>query len=374
MISQKLKNLLKKTGPLAVLLKWLKKVLIELYKSIDYLIWLSKAYIQRALQGESVKKTDHKDVRKDKIKVAFVVTEVGEQVTAGDYFTACELGQALEKLGWEVTFIEKKQKKCYEISDDIDIIISMLETYDIRRIGLDKPHIVKVAWARNWFESWTNQPYINKYDVILASSEKAVTYMATKLRRKVFLMKIGTNTQRFEQKEKQNVSYQCDYCFTGSYWKEPREIIDALSPSELEPYQFHLYGANWEQVAKFQVYNKGFVSYKDMPTVYNNTKILIDDANRVTKPFGSVNSRVFDALSSGTLVLTNGELGARNTFGELLPTYSTAQDLQEQIRYFLENEKERHSLVTKLQADVRENHSYDCRAKQLIEILSQYMR
>jgi hypothetical protein len=56
--------------------------------------------------------------------------------------------------------------------------------------------------------------------------------------------------------------------------------------------------------------------------IYCSTKIVIDDANHVTLPWGSVNSRVFDALACGALVITNGRLGSQDTFDEELPVYS----------------------------------------------------
>jgi hypothetical protein len=39
--------------------------------------------------------------------------------------------------------------------------------------------------------------------------------------------------------------------------------------------------------------------------VYRQAAIVIDDANHVTKTWGAANSRVFDALAAGCLVITN---------------------------------------------------------------------
>ncbi len=47
-------------------------------------------------------------------------------------------------------------------------------------------------------------------------------------------------------------------------------------------------------------------------------RVVIDDANHVTEPWGSVNSRVFDALSSGALVITNSRRGSEDVFAGLL--------------------------------------------------------
>lgn len=340
---------------------------------LDYGWWKIRYIIKQAFCGN--KKNKYKNKYKNENehtrtkKIGLVVTEAGEHVTAGDYFTALELSIALEKLGYETVFIERLRGHWYEIADDIDVVISLLETYDVRRIGMNRKDLIKVAWARNWFESWTEQPCIQKYDYILASSEKAVAYMEEKLSRKVHLLKIGTNTERFHGNQEEEEQLVCDYCFTGSYWNEPREIMDALTPERIGDYEFHLYGANWDTIEKFRPYNRGFVEYKALPRIYGNTKILIDDANRVTKPFGSVNSRVFDALASGVLVLTNGVMGARNTFGESFPTYTTAEELKELLVYYLKHEQEREKLVKELQDNVRKYHSYDYRAMELIEIL-----
>ena len=128
-----------------------------------------------------------------------------------------------------------------------------------------------------------------------------------------------------------------------------------------------------DTIEKFAPYNKGFANYAMMPKIYANTKIVVDDANRVTKPFGSVNSRVFDALASGVLVLTNGALGADLTFNRLMPTYSNAKEFSELLSYYLTHEEERKALVDKLQKEVLSKHTYDNRVDELLEILG-YMK
>ncbi len=353
-------------------LKWIKRTGIAIGKKIDYALWkIGDCFRNVFLRKNYDARRNNKKKEVQKYKIGLVVTEAGDGVTAGDYFTALELSLSLQKLGHDIVFIENTAKDKYKVDEDLDILICLLEEYDIRRLGKNKENIIKVAWARNWFEAWAKQPWMKEYDYVLASSEKAVDYMASHLQRKVHLLKIGTNTERFHKDINVDKQYECDYCFTGSYWKEPREIMHALTPELVGDYRFHLYGANWDKIEKFSPYNRGFVEYKELPRVYRNTKVLIDDANRVTKPFGSVNSRVFDALASGVLVLTNGKLGAENTFGGLLPTYETPEELLKLLTYYLEHEEERELLVKKLEDNVRSCHSYDCRAKEFLEILSE---
>lgn len=103
--------------------------------------------------------------------------------------------------------------------------------------------------------------------------------------------------------------------------------------------------------------------------VYRRVKIVVDDANHVTAPWGSVNSRVFDALSSGALVITNGLLGSHETFNGRLPTYSTASELTTLLKYYLTNNAERESLTEELSKFVRVEHSYQRRGEEFANSL-----
>ena len=159
-----------------------------------------------------------------------------------------------------------------------------------------------------------------------------------------------------------------DYAFTGSYWDNPREMITLLGQADLG-YTFKLFGANWEAFPHLACFAAGFVPYRDIPKVYKYTKIVVDDANHVTKPFGSVNSRVFDALAAGRLVFTNGKIGAEDTFHNLLPSFSTQEEFRRLLVYYMENPHKREAKAKELQAFVLQNHTYAIRASNLLEIL-----
>jgi GT2 family glycosyltransferase/spore maturation protein CgeB len=302
------------------------------------------------------------------LKIALAVTESGANVSAGDYFTALELGYSLEKLGFEVYYVSRRGKQSwYELRDGTDVLISLLEAYDPTKIKREHQNVTKIAWMRNWFDRWIESPGFEAYDILMASSKIACEFVAERTNRKVHLLSIGTNPERFN-KGKFDKGLACDYCFTGSYWNDPREIIDMLFPAKL-PYEFGLYGENWNKIEKLRDYHKGFIKYETIPNLYKSTKIVIDDANRVTKPYGSVNSRVFDAIASGALVLTNGYLGSQETFNGQLPTYSNSEELEQLLLYYLSDEDKREKKINELKDIVLKNHTYDHRAKEFKNIL-----
>ncbi|MCD8151207.1 MAG: glycosyltransferase [Clostridiales bacterium] len=310
----------------------------------------------------------------DSLTVAFAVTEATEDTTAGDYFTALELSCALEKLGYNVKFLSRRGKTdWYNVGMKVDVLISMLDAYDITKVCNCKNDLITIAWARNWFDRWCEQEYFGQYDMVFASSETACRYIEERSGRKAILFPIATNADRFAAEvkitAKEKERFKSDYAFTGSYWNVKREIMDDLTPSDIS-YTGKIFGANWEQVEKYRDCTQGFVKYKDMPKIYRNTKIVIDDANHVTRAFGAVNSRVFDALAAGALVLTNGTIGAEETFHGMLPSFTGKAELEAKLTYYLEHEEDRLELVTQLKNFVLENHTYDVRAQKLREILT----
>lgn len=306
------------------------------------------------------------------LKVAMAVTEYGEDASAGDYFTALELGEGLKTLGWEICFLSRRGPgSWYDVEEDVDILITFLDTYDLRKVK-SNGSLIKIAWPRNWFDRWVTNPSFSQYDIVLAPSPTACNYIRKNSGIEPHLFPIATNNLRFHDQVKPQAKYSCDYCFTGSYWDDPREIMEFLEPSKL-PYKFNLYGKNWEKVDKFKPYHHGFVNYRDMPPIYNSTKIVINDANRATRKYGAINSRVYDALACGVLVLSNGEIGSQETFQGKLPVFRSQDELNELITYYLENEDQRLKKAKELQEFVLKNHTYQIRANCLKEILINYL-
>lgn len=303
------------------------------------------------------------------LTIAFAVTEADENAKAGDYFTALELGSACEdKFGWSVKFLSR-HKSWYDLKD-VDVLVVMVDAYDLSKTRYVKPGLVKIAWLRNWFDRWAERPCFDDYDIYLCSSKMGTEFIEER-GKKPLTFPIATNENRFKPKDKQS-QYSDDYCFTGHKWGVTRDIEVMLDPTQLK-YKFAVYGNNWDNHDKFGQCWKGFVQYDELPSIYSSTRIVIDDVvNDITKPWGSVNSRVFDALSCGALVITNDVKGSKEIFEGKLPVYETAEELQSLLNLYLGDENARLRLVEDLRKTVRENHTYTHRAYELQSILTDY--
>ena len=305
--------------------------------------------------------------------MGFCVTEKGKGTKAGDYFTALELaGSCVDIFGCTATFLSRTEDDWYDTTG-IDVLIVMLDNYDLSKIYNAKASLLKVAWVRNWHDRWAGREWFDRYDLYLCSSRAGLDYLSG---RNVMghVFPIAVNTERFHPISRMpKQKYHSDCCFTGSYWNANREITEFLDPAKMR-WNFKVFGSGWENHPVFAKYSMGFVSYESLPEVYAATKIVIDDANHVTKPWGAANSRIFDALSAGVLVITNNRKASEEIFGGKLPVYQSSQELHALLDDYLTNENKRRVLTSELREDVLRNHTYLNRAVSLKKILKSFAR
>jgi spore maturation protein CgeB len=259
----------------------------------------------------------------------------------------------------------------YDLDDDLDVLITLLDAYDLKQICPRKKRLYTIAWARNWFDNWVKMPCFNDYDFVYASSYKACEYIVSNSRQKAELLPIASNPSRFQKSKTcdSDLTKSNDIVFTGSYWNTPRDIMEYLGSTILKKYKFSLYGSNWDEFKKFSPYYKGFIDYEELPCIYQHTKIVLDDANHVTKPYGSVNSRVFDAILAGALVITNGKQGSLEMFEGKLPYYTSSKELNQLLDYYLNNDKARKSKINELSSMILSRHTYKHRAESIRSML-----
>ncbi|RSZ60472.1 glycosyltransferase [Massilia atriviolacea] len=321
-----------------------------------------KLYIQR--YGRQLTRTIMRSLvegetmwRPTPLRVTIAVTATAIGTAAGDFFTALELGEALHRLyGWEVMFAANTTHQL----PGTDVLVAMRHDYAIDKISEANPGLVTVAWVRNRVDQWLDAPHLQAYQLIFASSHKAIAHIRDATGIEATLLPIAANAGRFKPLPAAP-EHASDVTFTGSYWGAEREAI-GLQDLERERYRFAIYGHGWQDRPDWKANWRGAVPYAALPGIYNAAKIVLDDGHPVTRSWNSLNSRVFDALASGKLVLTNCRGGADELFPGLLPAFDDGQQLQALLRHYLDHDEEREALAARLHKEVLEKHTYDQRA------------
>jgi O-antigen biosynthesis protein len=298
------------------------------------------------------------------MRLAITRTSNDPQDGWGDWYTAEELGGALAGLGWDICYLQARGGDWYKIPEGIDHVLTLLDRFDASRVPAG---VGTIAWIRNWTDRWVQRPYFDAIDVVLVSSARSAEIVERHTRKTTIRFPLATNPERFAPRPPEP-SYAADYVFTGNRWGQARDIEQTL---EVRPGEtFLLFGRGWEEAPAMAPYRRGPVDYDAVPLVYSSAKLVIDDTAGPTASYGALNCRVFDALASGTLVVTDCEAGARELIGDALPTYAGRDELRAQLDALLGDDDRRRELAERCRAEVLERHTYAHRAQRLRGILA----
>jgi spore maturation protein CgeB/GT2 family glycosyltransferase len=290
--------------------------------------------------------------------VGITLTRDDPSAGYGDWYTAHELGAALEGLGWRVSYLERHAYRWYEPDPSIEAVIVLLESCDIRRLPR---RLVTLAWIRNWAERWLSQPWFDEFDLVFASSARIAQLVRDRSAKVASVLPIATNTDRFHP-QPADPTLDCDVLFVGSYWGQDRDVVQALPALAAGGVSVHVYGRGWDALPEFAGIHRGFLDYDRVPAAYASARVVVDDAASSTLPYGSVNSRVFDALATGAIVVSNGVLGVEELFDASFPTWSSADALVRTVHALLADADGRAATAERYRAVVIERHTYPLRA------------
>jgi GT2 family glycosyltransferase len=306
------------------------------------------------------KLNNEKFFTEESLKIGLITSTFNPNSNKEDVFIGLELSKELGNLGYEVNLISKNDK----IENlDVDVLINLLHDFNISKLNLSK-NIIKIAWMRDYFTEWFNNPDINQYDFYLAPSKTACKNISNKLKKNTYEFPLATNPNRFKSEDKFE-EYESDYSLINNYSQTPKDIINFLDPKDLN-YTFSIYGEN--NISEFEKYNEEVINYLEIPKIYSSTKLIIDYTEN--KGWGFLNSSVFDAIISKRIVITNSKIGSKEIFDEILDSYSSKEELYGLIDFYLKNENKRNEKINKLYSVVLNNHIYKNRALELKKILS----
>jgi spore maturation protein CgeB len=123
-----------------------------------------------------------------------------------------------------------------------------------------------------------------------------------------------------------------------------------------------------DSLDKYGIKKDIFVIGGDMVTAINSYKIHLN-----CNISNDINYRTFETCGCGTMLLTNYTPGLEKLFdiGKEIVVYTSIEDLDNKVKYYLENEDERNLIAESGYQRVKRDHTYSERAKKLIEIINE---
>jgi len=151
---------------------------------------------------------------------------------------------------------------------------------------------------------------------------------------------------------------------------ERKELLTMIGAHH--PLKLYTYNQNSSFSPK-GVYNMGPASYfTEMPLVFKLSKINLNITLRSIQH--AIPLRVYDILGSGGFLMSNFQHDLAYHFvpGEDFVYYESRKDLLDKIDYYLANDNERIEIAKNAHKKIQEQHTFDVRVKEIIEIVNDH--
>lgn len=293
-----------------------------------------------------------------------VVTSTDDlTMSRGDLYVALGLAKYLRRLGWGIT-LWPTEKYAEQSPAGFHAAIVMIETFIP---GLIHPDTQVIAWVRNWTERWAALPYLDLFAQLWCSSEASATRMREVYSGPVEVVPLATDAELFHPVD---TPREATAVTTANFWGVDRGLIAALKNLAAQE-KVTWFGKNsrFLQGLPAGIDHRDTIDYFSLPWVYSTWQFVIDDVIEAAAVYGTQNSRLFDALSCGALVVSNTSNGLAELGLDELPTYSGPEDLARVIGTLRESTEETAARTERLRAVVLERHTYEVRAAFVSELL-----
>lgn len=266
------------------------------------------------------------------------------------------LKKSLSKIGVESEIWglghENHKINLQDIINNFDIIF-VLENYDSEYWiqDLSKINKFKVFWSiDSHCNPWGHKSIVNRHKIDLV------------------LNSIESHQNLFE-------NCQTRY-FPNAYSSDLVYPIDTIEKNSFigfcgSPFQYRLNSIELiEKTYNINVKKDFWVLGNDMVKSINSYKIHFNQSEN-----DDINYRVFETLGTKTLLLTSKNENIDNFFEDMtdILLYRNENEMLEKIKYVIDNEDIMNNISENGYKKVLQNHTYDVRAKQLVDILKEYV-
>ncbi len=302
----------------------------------------------------------------DNLKIACVIKH--DAYDTGNYISIQGLFHQLELKGYETQLIPFDDEECYNIEEDIDVLISLVSDYDLDKIKTENILLMKLAVATNDYKQWVDNDYFENYDVFLSTTQEGLEYIRDYSGYEPLFYPIISKQESYDFKASEELT--CDYCLMKDS-DELKGIGELLNPDNLN-YTFNIYGDSLESSDKFHNYNHGLLESENLTKAYVSTKLVVDYEENMDS-FLLKDSVIFNALVNNSLVITNNKQVSEEVFGGKLPVYDSKESLESLLKEYLSNSGKLHYAINELQQILLENEIYQAMADALLDLLKRYI-
>ena len=183
----------------------------------------------------------------------------------------------------------------------------------------------------------------------------------------VFLM-LAADEEKMKPIESISKEYTGVYVGAGGPMLEYKPVLVSLL-EETAPFGLYIYGSAWDMVPSVSTYWKGTLSKDDIAVAYAKAEIVIASTIESQAIHGMINNRIFEALSCGSVVISDYFEELAYEFRDVLMIVNETKQASKLIRSAMESPSFAMKLRLKGRQFILKKHTWSHR---VIEILDFY--
>ena len=152
--------------------------------------------------------------------------------------------------------------------------------------------------------------------------------------------------------------------FAGSTRGEYRPAVRACIDADVD---LSLFGVGWDEFVPPNKISGEFLPNEQLPAAYASAGVVLNDHWPDMAAQGFLSNRLFDAVASGTRVLSDTATGLDEVFGEAVLTYGSPEEIPSLVSGDLDDVFGTREVRLKNAERIAREHSFDARAEVLID-------
>ncbi|MGV1035870.1 MAG: glycosyltransferase [Candidatus Nanopelagicales bacterium] len=276
----------------------------------------------------------------------------------GDVHFAADLARSLRRLGQEV--VVDPRTSTQRTSSGLDDVVLVLRGL----IEVDpQPGRVNMMWVISHPDMVTPAE-LARFDICFAAGAPWAQQMTAEGDIPVRTLLQATDPERFHPGVAEPDTGQA-VLFVGGSRRHMRPIVRDSIAARLD---LAVYGGGWRGEFELPagVLRAEYLPNEVVPAAYRSAGIVLSDHWADMAAAGFLSNRLFDAVGAGARVISDDVSGIEDVFGDAVAVYQTVEDLER-----LCSPEGRSTLPTEEQLQVaaqtvRQEHSFDARAWELL--------
>lgn len=364
-----LDNKLSKTSRQETLLRDLQKKSDAQAKAIDDL----KKYVEQELRRrDDWGKRAAENRRNAQGKPIWVIKcpapEAPRKVAWGDYSYAVTLKRYLDRMG-VYTIIDTREDWDCEEGAEVVLVLRGLHFY---RPDRRNENCLYIMWNISHPDMVTPEEY-ELYDVVCIGSGIYAERLKEKVKVPVLPLRQCTDTELFYPAQEPQEQKEYDYIFIGNTRGVARNCVIWAAQEKLP---LKIWGGGWGRILTDHkdMVQATSIENSQIPDLYRSAKATLNDHWKDMLDCQFVNNRIFDALACGLPVISDYCQELKEIFPDAVLYYDTKEEFDACIRTL---ETDYDSVKKRVDAQwelIKEEYSFEKRAKELIEIAGKYKR